>query len=158
MVEAERAKGKIMSEEKVDQAKLIVYRGWLDRGKHVWSPFVIKLEARLRFAGVSYRTEAGSTRKAPNGKIPYVECRGLELGATPSGSLDLDDSRPVFLGDSTLIIKHLVEWGILPNINVKLTPIVKAQDLAIRALLEEKLYFYHVCAVSVLSSHEFLFV
>jgi hypothetical protein len=85
-----------MSDMKEDQAKLIVYRGWLDRGKHVWSPFVIKLEARLRFAGVPYITEAGSTRTAPKGKIPYVECRGL------------GDSLSTSLGDSTLIIKHLM--------------------------------------------------
>jgi len=132
-----------MSEAKEDQAKLIVYRGWLDRGKHVWSPFVIKLEARLRFAGVPYITEAGSTLKAPKGKIPYVECRGLQPCATSPGSINLDDSSLAILGNSTLIIKHLIEWDILPNINAKISPAVKAQDLAIRALLEEKLYFYH---------------
>jgi len=52
----------------------------------------------------------------------------------------------------------LIEWDILPNINAKVSPAVKAQDLAIRALLEEKLYFYHVCGVSLLSSHDFPFV
>ena len=132
-----------MSNMKEDQAKLIVYRGWLDRGKHVWSPFVIKLEARLRFAGVSYITEAGSTRTAPKGKIPYVECQGL--GDSPSTSL----------GDSTLIIKHLTEWNILPNINAKITSTDRAQDLALRALLEEKLYFYHVRNISFLSDFPF---
>ena len=132
-----------MSNMKEDQAKLIVYRGWLDRGKHVWSPFVIKLEARLRFAGVSYITEAGSTRTAPKGKIPYVECRGL--GDSPSTSL----------GDSTLIIKHLIEWNILPNINSKIPSTARAQDLALRALLEEKLYFYHVRNISFLSDFPF---
>jgi hypothetical protein len=132
-----------MSDMKEDQAKLIVYRGWLDRGKHVWSPFVIKLEARLRFAGVPYITEAGSTRTAPKGKIPYVECQGL--GDSPSTSL----------GDSTLIIKHLIEWNILPNINAKITSTARAQDLALRALLEEKLYFYHVRNISFLSDFPF---
>ena len=132
-----------MSNMKEDQAKLIVYRGWLDRGKHVWSPFVIKLEARLRFAGVSYITEAGSTRTAPKGKIPYAECQGL--GDSPSTSL----------GDSTLIIKHLIEWNILPNINEKITSTARAQDLALRALLEEKLYFYHVRNISFLSDFPF---
>ena len=138
---------------KEDQAKLIVYRGWLERGKHVWSPFVIKLEARLRFAGVSYSTEVGSTMKAPNGKIPYVECRGLQASATPPGSMSFDDSGPpAYLGDSTLIIKHLIEWDFLPNINAKVSPVVQSQDLAFRALLEEKLYFYHVCAATLLYS------
>jgi hypothetical protein len=132
-----------MSDMKEDQAKLIVYRGWLDRGKHVWSPFVIKLEARLRFAGVLYITEAGSTRTAPKGKIPYVECQGP--GDSPSTSL----------GNSTLIIKHLIEWNILPNINEKITSTDRAQDLALRALLEEKLYFYHVRNISFLSDFPF---
>jgi hypothetical protein len=117
-----------------DQDKLIVYRGWLDRGKYVWSPFVIKLEARLRFAGVPYRAEVGSTQKGPKGKIPYVECRGLQP----------NDSEPATFGDSTLIIKRLVGCDILPDINAKVSPVTRAQDLAIRALLEEKLCFYHV--------------
>ena len=128
-----------MSETKEDQAKLIVYRGWLHRGKYVWSPFVIKLEARLRFAGVAYTTEAGSTSKAPRGKIPYVEYPGLQASATHSSSLKDDEGPSGFHGDSTLIIKRLTEWNILPNINAKLSPAIKAQDLAIRALLEEKL-------------------
>ncbi|KAJ9220445.1 hypothetical protein C8Q69DRAFT_65575 [Paecilomyces variotii] len=111
--------------------ELTVYRGWLDPGKHIWSPFVIKLEARLRFAGVRYETKGGSLRDAPRGKIPYAELR--ERG-----------SDSVILADSTLIIKHLVERDILPNINAQASsPTVRAQDLAIRALFEEKLYFYH---------------
>lgn len=123
-----------MAETNENQAKLIVYRGRLERGKHVWSPFVIKLEARLRLAGVPYRADAGSIPKAPKGKIPYVACPGRQL----------DGSEPATFGDSTLIAKQLVEWDILPDINSKISPVARAQDLAIRALLEEKLYFYNV--------------
>lgn len=123
-----------MSEEpKKEQPQIILYRGWPDQGKHVWSPFVIKLEARLRFAGLSYKTEAGSTVTAPKGKIPYIEYR------------ESDDSQSAQLADSTLIIKHLIQSNILPDLNVKVSPAARAHDLAIRALLEEKLYFYHVC-------------
>lgn len=142
-----------MSETKEDQPKIFVYRGWLDRGKHVWSPFVIKLEARLRFARVSYTTEAGSVRTAPNGKIPYVECRGVQ-----PESRALNGSDSVFLGDSTLIIKQLVDWGVVPDLNGDVSPSVNAQDLAIRALLEDKLYFYHVRAPPLLLRYVFLFV
>jgi hypothetical protein len=118
-----------MSVSKSDKSTpLIVYRGWPDSGEHVWSPFVIKLEARLRFAGVSYVAECGSVRTSPNGKIPYVECS--------KGTLS----------DSSLIIKQLVELGTLPDLNAKLSPVAKATDLALRALLENKLYFYHVCS------------
>ena len=113
------------------QARLVLYRGW-DQKKHVWFPFVIKLEARLRFAGVPYRAEAGSPMKAPRGKIPYLDYQG-------SG-----DKEPVQLADSTVIIKDLVVNKVLPEINEKLSATTRANDLAIRALLEEKLYFYHV--------------
>lgn len=123
-----------MADTNEDQTKLTVYRGWLDPGKHVWSPFVVKLEARLRFASVPYKIDSGSPRTGPKGKIPYVECPGHQL----------DGSDPAVLGDSTLIVKQLVEWNVLPDINSKASPVVRAQDLAIRALLEEKLYFYHV--------------
>ena len=104
-----------------------LYRGWPSGKNHVWSPFVIKVEARLRFAGVRYITDAGSTRSAPKGKIPYLQ-RG-------------DES----YSDSSLIATELVELGVLPDINARLSPDMKAHDLALRAMLEDKLYFYHVC-------------
>ncbi len=48
------------------------------------------------------------------------------------------------LADSTLIVENLVEDGILDDLNATLSPTEKAYDLALRALLEEKLYFYQV--------------
>ena len=131
-----------MSTPSATSPNLILCRGWLDTGKHVWSPFVIKLEARLRFAGVAYKTEVGSTRSSPKGKIPYVECRGVR----PS-----DNGQPEFLADSTLIIKQLVEWGVLEDINAKVEPSVRAVDLGLRAMLEDRLYFYHVSSLFVLA-------
>ncbi|RJE21275.1 glutathione s-transferase [Aspergillus sclerotialis] len=122
----------------VSTPKITLYRGWLEPGRHVWSPFVIKLEARLRFAGVPYETKAGSVRTAPKGKIPYVEVSQ----STVEGG-DNETAMTTQLGDSTLIIKSLVEWGVLPDVNDGLDRGKRATDLAIRALLEEKLYFYH---------------
>jgi hypothetical protein len=114
---------------------LTVYRGWLDPGKHVWSPFVVKIETRLRLAGISYTTEAGSPRDAPKGKIPYITY------------LIPDTTEPgIKLGDSTLIIKKLVEQGLIPDLNASVSPETAASDLGLRALLEDKLYFYHVSA------------
>lgn len=121
-----------MEAKKPQSAKITLYRGWLDRGKHVWSPFVIKLEARLRFAGVAYDCEGGSTRTAPKGKIPYVQ---------------LGDGQVV--GDSTLIIKDLVKRDILPDLNGRVGKEGRARDLALRAMVEEKLYFYHVCCLFI---------
>lgn len=111
---------------------LKLYRGWSHQGQYVWSSFVIKLEARLRFAGVHYGIEAGSPRTAPKGKIPYVEF--------PASN----GAGPVRMGDSALIIKHFVEMGFLPDLNDKLSTEDQARDLATRALLEDKLYFCHV--------------
>jgi Glutathione S-transferase N-terminal domain len=110
---------------------LILYRGWKEPGQYVWSPFVAKIELRLRYGGVAYKTEAGSARTAPKGKVPYLE-------------FSADDK----LGDSTLIIKRLVQDGIVEDFNGSLSSRDRALDLALRALLEDKLYFYHVCDLS----------
>ncbi|KAK7426487.1 hypothetical protein QQZ08_007082 [Neonectria magnoliae] len=75
-----------------DPAPLVVYRGSGKTGAFVWSPFVTKLEARLRFAGISYKVGTGSPASAPRGKIPYVEIGPAEEQ----------------LGDSALIIQRLV--------------------------------------------------
>ncbi|KAK2789708.1 hypothetical protein FQN53_001464 [Emmonsiellopsis sp. PD_33] len=119
------------------QPKLTLYRGWQDRGKYVWSPFVIKIEARLRFSGIKYDIDCGSPRTGPKGKIPYIEIQEPESDSN-------DSLKPTSMGDSTLIIKHLVSRGTLSDLNEKLDLPDQANDLAIRALLEDKLYFYHM--------------
>ncbi|OJD38588.1 glutathione s-transferase [Diplodia corticola] len=110
--------------------KLILYRGWDDPGNYVWSPFVTKVELRLRAAGVEYKAASGSVKSAPRGKIPY-----LTINETES------------LSDSTLIIENLTSTGLLPDVNATLGPAQRAHDRALCALLEDKLYFYHVSAV-----------
>ncbi|EFY88372.1 glutathione S-transferase [Metarhizium acridum CQMa 102] len=84
--------------------QLTVFRGSPPKNAYVWSPFVTKLEARLRFSGVPYRLGGGSPRSAPRGKIPYVEVAGPGPGGEPRT-----------MGDSTLIIRSLVEAGALPD-------------------------------------------
>ncbi|RYP42457.1 hypothetical protein DL767_000145 [Monosporascus sp. MG133] len=118
---------------------ITVFRGWEDPGRYVWSPYVIKLEARLRFGGVRYGVANGSLKEAPKGKIPYVECRS----APASAGEELWAEVNVQLSDSTLIIKALSGWGVIPDLNAVLGPEDRAKDLGLRALLEEKLYFYH---------------
>jgi len=112
---------------------ITIYRGWLEPGRYVWSPFVTKGEARLRFANITYKTAVGTPKTAPKGKIPYI-------AITDGNEAETSTS----IGDSTLIIKHLVERNILPDLNGDLAPELKANDLAIRALLEDKAYFYNV--------------
>jgi hypothetical protein len=114
------------------QPTLTVFRGWATPTLYVWSPFVTKLETRLRFAGVKYATDAGSMSKAPRGKVPYIAIAKTVEAA------------PTMLGDSSLIIETLKDEGLLEDLNKVLAPEQKAVDAAFRALLEEKLYFYQV--------------
>ena len=120
-----------MSTEQVSRFDLTLYRGWDEPGCYVWSPFVTKLELRLRLSNVPYAVEAGSLSTAPTGKIPYVEVRPKE------GSSFL-------LGDSTLIIRRLIELEYLEDLTTSISPATRSHDLALRALLEDKLIFYHV--------------
>ena len=127
-----------------EETRLTLYRGWPSPGKHVWSPFVVKLEARLRFAGVSYTAAAGSPMTAPRGKVPYIESRG-QPPASPWVVRDEGGETVASLGDSGVIIRALTEQGVVPDPNARLAAGERAHDLALRALLEDKLYFYHVC-------------
>jgi len=121
-----------MAAQSKSELNLTLYRGFPEPGVYVWSPFVTKLEARLRFARLSYRTEPGSLGAAPRGKLPYL--------AISNG----DSTPPIVLGDSALICEKLTADGVIGDINAELSPTEKAQDLAFRALLEDRVYFYQV--------------
>lgn len=113
------------------QPQITLFRGWKEFGRYVWSPFVTKVELRLRLANLKYTTEQGSPRDSPRGKIPYVTFA------------DPGTKKSTTLSDSTLIISDLIQNGQLPDINARLSPEQRAYDLALRAMLEDKLYFYH---------------
>lgn len=110
--------------------KLTLYRGFDWPGRYTWSPFVCKLETRLRLAGVPYVAAPGHIRQSPRGKIPYVQLANGEQ-----------------MSDSTLITQRLINDGAIPDLNAGLLPLQRAQDLAWRALMEDKLYFYGVCTL-----------
>lgn len=119
--------------------RITVFAGRHESGCYNWSPFVNKLQARLRFASVSYDITACSLSQAPKGKIPYI---GLSSDASLGSSKPTKP--PGFIGDTDLITKHLMGTGDLPNLNQDLAPVEFAQDLALRALLEDKIYFMQV--------------
>ena len=86
------------------------------------SPFVTKVEMLLKLAGLAYELKEASFRKAPKGKIPYIEDNGR------------------LIGDSTLIRFHLEkEHG------ADFSGGYGARDLAgawaVEKMLEEHLYF-----------------
>ena len=110
-----------------------IFRGFPATAAYVWSPFACKLEARLRFAGLAYKVEQGAPPKGPRGKIPYI-------ALSKNGESDVE-----MVSDTTMISEKLVEDGLAEDLNARLTPVEKATDAAVRALLEEKLYFYQVC-------------
>lgn len=115
--------------------KLILFRGFPARQAYCPSPFPTKLEFRLRHARLPYRVEEGASTAAPKGKIPYVD-----LSALQGSEADL----PAQLGDSTLVLQRLVEMGQLEDLNSALSEEQSTLDAGIRALLEDKLYFYNV--------------
>jgi hypothetical protein len=129
----------MMAETMADALDITLFRGWLDKGCYVWSPFVTKLELRLRISHITYKVAAGSPNTAPTGKIPYVE-----IGE--KGRLDANKTS---IGDSALIARYFTEHGLIHELNDGLDATNKAHDLAIKALVEDRLYFYNVRALVI---------
>lgn len=51
---------------------------------------------------------------------------------------------PEVLSDSSLITRALIEKGLMSDLNAPLNGKVRGQDTAIRAMLEDRLFFYNV--------------
>lgn len=112
----------------MSKPSITLFRGWDEPGKYVWSPFTTKLEFRLRTSRTPYTRAIGTLSAAPKGKIPYI-------------SLTSDSGSTETIGDTSLIIRHLVASGLVPDVNARLSATEKSVDLALRAMLEDKLYF-----------------
>jgi glutathione S-transferase len=86
------------------------------------SPFVMKAETLLKMAGLPYRTDAGGFRKAPKGKLPYID----------------DDGERV--ADSTFIRWHLErKYGI--DFDRGLGPEERAVAWAFEKMAEDHVYW-----------------
>jgi glutathione S-transferase len=89
------------------------------------SPFCVKLEFWLRLAGLPFETITKfQPGRAPKGKYPFIV---EEDGAAP-------------LGDSGFIIEHLTRKHHV-TIDDGLDAHARAQSVALRALIEDQLYF-----------------
>lgn len=86
------------------------------------SPFCIKVETYLRLTGLPYETRTGDSRKAPKGKLPYIE----------------DDGTVV--ADSTLVIEHLKRRHGDP-LDQDLDAAQRATGRMVQRMLEEGTYF-----------------
>lgn len=83
------------------------------------SPFVIKVETYLRMTGRPYEGVVGDTRRAPKGKLPFVEHDGARIS------------------DSHAILAHFEASG--GGLDHRLDARQRALATAVRAMLEEHL-------------------
>ena len=89
------------------------------------SPFCFKLECYLKMAGVPYKAQMADFRRAPKGKVPFIEEDG------------------VLMGDSQLIIEFLKrKYG--DPFDAKLSPEQVATGHLVRRVLEESTYWHLV--------------
>lgn len=91
------------------------------------SPFVTKAETLLKMAAVPYRTAPGNLRKAPKGKLPYIDDDGAVIA------------------DSTFIRWHLeTKYGLA--LDQSLSSAERAVAWAFEKMIEEHLYWAFVHA------------
>ena len=86
------------------------------------SPFVMKTETLLKISGLPYRTDKTGFRKAPKGKLPYIN----------------DDGEIV--ADSTFIRWHLEKKHKI-DFDRGLTPEQRAAAWAFEKMAEDNLYW-----------------
>lgn len=87
-----------------------------------FSPFCMKVETYLRMVGLDFQVKEGDVRKAPKGKLPFID----------------DDGKVV--ADSEFILDHLKKkHG--DKLDEKLTNEQRAVGHLIRRTLEESTYF-----------------
>jgi glutathione S-transferase len=87
-----------------------------------FSPFVMKAEVLLKMSGLPYRTDTTGFRKAPKGKLPYID----------------DDGEIV--ADSTFIRWHLERKHRI-DFDRGLTPEQRASAWAFEKMAEDNLYW-----------------
>ncbi len=90
------------------------------------SPFCTKLEIYLRMAGWAYTNKVGDSRKAPKGKLPYIDIDGQTI----CDSTDIID-----------ILEARADHPLGAPIDAGLSATDKAVGRAMQSMLEEHFYF-----------------
>lgn len=91
------------------------------------SPFVVKAEMLLKLAGLPYQTNRGGFRRAPKGKLPYIDDNGE------------------IVADSTLIRLHIErKYGF--DFDAGLTPEQRGAAWMFEKALEDHFYWHVVQA------------
>jgi glutathione S-transferase len=104
---------------------LTLYQGPRAWGQPNLSPFCTKLETYLRMAEIEHEVKLADIRKAPKGKLPFVELDGQ------------------IVGDSTHIVDLLRErFG--DRLDARLDARQKAEGRLLQRTLEEATYFVEV--------------
>ena len=89
------------------------------------SPFVSKVLTYLRMIDVPHQLLPGDARKAPKGKLPYIEDRGQKIP------------------DSSFIVEYLRKN--YRDLDAGLTAQERALCTAVQSMLEEHMYFVILC-------------
>jgi glutathione S-transferase len=114
---------------KRDWQKDVVYLVQFPRTRLVpsASPFALKLETYLRFAGINYKNISNEfTRYSSKGQIPFIEMNGREIA------------------DSNLVISFLEENHSSKHIDQHLSANEKADAQAYNSLIEQNIFWYVV--------------
>jgi glutathione S-transferase len=86
------------------------------------SPFVTKAETLLKMSALAYKTDTRGFRKAPKGKLPYIDDDGL------------------IIADSTFIRLHLEQVHKI-DFDIRLSPADRGIAWAFEKLCEDHLYW-----------------
>ncbi len=85
------------------------------------SPFVVKVLTYLRLAGIDHKLLAGDSRKAPKGKLPYIEDGGQKIA------------------DSSFIVEYLRKT--YKDLDAGQSVAERALATAVKSMMEEHFYF-----------------
>ncbi len=109
---------------------LTVFAYDTDHTVHSYTMFTAKLHFRLRHAGIPYANAEASRNQAPKSKVPYVR---------------FEETKEL-MGDSSFITQKLVDMGKLEDLNKGLSPEERAKDFCLRSMIDDRVYFFLVCA------------